>query len=78
MGFLLAVLPIALVALLCETGEPLRGSAAQVGSGGPCRQGSGKENRLSVCVPSVGEGEGISTFWSLTSRADIETVNGLL
>lgn len=78
MGFLLAVLPIALVALLCETGEPLRGSAVQAGSGGPCRQGSGRKNRLSLCVPSVGEGGEIFTFWSLISRIDIEKVNGLL
>lgn len=78
MGFLLAVLPRALAALLCEAGDPLRGSGAQVGSGGPCRHRSGKENRLSLRVTSVGEGEGIFTFCSLTSRADIETVNGLL
>lgn len=64
LGLLLAVLP---VALPCKTGERLGGLAPQVGYGGPCRQASGKETRLSPSAQSVGEGEGIFTLWSLKS-----------
>lgn len=66
------------VALLRKTGDHLRGSARQVVSRHPRRQASGKEKRLSLYAQSVGEGERIFTFWSLISRADIETVNVLL
>lgn len=74
-GFLQAVLPIALP---CETGEHLWGSATQAGYGGPCKQASGKENWLSPSAQSVSEVEGIFIFCSLTSRADIAMGNVLL
>jgi len=55
----------------------LRGSAAQVGYGGLCREASGRENRLPLYAQPVGEAGGIFTFRSLMSKADIETVDFL-
>lgn len=70
--FLQAVLP---TALPCESGEHFWGSATQAAYGGPCKQASGKENRLSLSAQSVTEGEWIFIFCSLSSRADIGMVN---